>query len=157
MSQWHKIVELHRILSQSRSYRSKQELSYVLQISGPTFDRLVRELRQEFGAPLSYRKKYNGYKYEINEGESFELPGLWFTTNELNALLCLEALVGSFQEGFLDDTFTAFRERILKLLKSRNAGLADWKGRFKTYRLPIDRQILCILRLSPRLFFTAEK
>lgn len=148
MAQWHKIVELHRLLSASRSYRSKKDLTQTLRISSATFDRLVRELRYEFGAPLDYKKNYGGYRYNLKDGESFELPGLWFTTDELKALLCLEALVGSLQEGFLNETFSAFRTRLIKLLNSRSVNLADWSGRFKmvpiAYR-PTNPEIFNIL------------
>ncbi|MDG5816473.1 WYL domain-containing protein [Chitinispirillales bacterium ANBcel5] len=131
MAKWHKVVELHRLLSQSRSYLSKRELADTLNTSSATVDRLIRELRYEFGAPLKFEKRYNGYRYDISDDETFELPGLWFTTDELKALLCLEALVGTLQEGFLSETFCAFRARIARLLSSRDIDLADWKGRFK--------------------------
>ncbi|MFP4242632.1 MAG: helix-turn-helix transcriptional regulator [Chitinispirillaceae bacterium] len=47
----------------------------------------------------------------------------------------MESFVGTLQRGFLDDTFSAFRTRIHRLLRSRNVDLADWNGRFKM--LPI--------------------
>lgn len=129
MVQWEKITDLNRILSASRSYRPRDELAEELRCSRATFYRLIAILRDVFEAPLE--RKGDGYKYNLKEGEKFELPGLWFKTEELECLICLEAIASSLQKGYLTEAFSAFRARLERLLKAQKISLSNWRERFK--------------------------
>ncbi|MFW6244593.1 MAG: helix-turn-helix transcriptional regulator [Fibrobacterota bacterium] len=148
MAQWQNVVALHRILSSSRSYRSRKELAGELEVPTVTFDRLVRVLRDEFNAPLVFSRKYGGYRYETKDGTTFELPGLWFRTEELEALIYMESIAEGLQRGFLCDAFAAFRARLEKVLESRDVPVRDLKGRFKVISIANRKT-------DPELFLTA--
>jgi hypothetical protein len=46
--------------------------------------------------------------------EAFELPGLWFTPSELNALLAAQKLLEDAQSGLLDSELAPLKRRIEK-------------------------------------------
>src|SRR6185437_13954011 len=73
-------------------------------------------LRDALGAPLDSDPEGAGYAYDQAEGERFELPGLWLTSEELSALMALEALVARSDPGVLADALAPFRARVEKLL-----------------------------------------
>ncbi len=133
MRHWENLVYLHRMLADSRSYLAKNELMRRLDCgSEAKFYRLVNTLRSYFNAPLVYSPKYKGYKYiPENENEPFELPGLWFKTEELEALVCLESIATGFQNGYLTEAFSAFRKRVERLLSLQKITLKAWHERFK--------------------------
>lgn len=133
MAQKDRISELHLLLTDcNHSYLNKKELCKKLDCTEVTFDRLVRKLRGEpYEAPLIYSRKYGGYKYDTKNGETFELPGMWFKTEELEALICIESIISGIQKGFLGKTFAAFRKRLERLLDSHDIELAEWDKRFK--------------------------
>src|SRR6185437_13497650 len=47
--------------------------------------------------------EHAAFRYELSEGERFELPGLWLTSDELAALLALNELIGRSGPGLLSD------------------------------------------------------
>jgi predicted DNA-binding transcriptional regulator YafY len=132
MAQWQLLVELHRTLSDNcHSYISKSELCSKIECKEVTFDRLIKILKEQFGAPLINSRRYGGYKYDIKDGETFELPGMWFKTGELEAMICLEGMFASLQKGYLNDLFLSFRTRLKKLLAAQNIEIKEWQKRFK--------------------------
>jgi proteasome accessory factor C len=131
MVQWEKVIELHRILAASHGFRKRDDLTEQLHCSRATFYRLVDILRHVFEAPLDCSHRYHGYKYDLKDGKTFELPGLWFKTEELECLICLEAIASSLQKGYLTEAFSAFRVRLERLLKAQKITLANWRERFK--------------------------
>ena len=48
-------------------------------------------MRDSLGAPIEFDKAYSGYRYDCTAHASFELPGMWFTMSEVEALLQLDA------------------------------------------------------------------
>jgi predicted DNA-binding transcriptional regulator YafY len=65
----------------------------------------------------------------VGEGEKFELPGLWLTSDELAALLALNELISRSGPGVLAGALAPFRARIEGLLSDQGSGKA----------LPIER------------------
>lgn len=132
MAQWNLVVALHRVLSDyNHSYQSKDELCEKVECTAVTLNRLIKILRDQFGAPLINSRQYGGYKYDLKNGEKFELPGMWFKTDEIEALICIESIISSIQKGYLEKTFSAFRKRLELLLDSHDIEIKEWKERFK--------------------------
>jgi hypothetical protein len=52
-------------------------------------------MQTNLGAPIVFNRAYGGYCYDIAQAEPFELPGLWFTKKEIEALLGFEYAVES--------------------------------------------------------------
>ncbi len=118
-----------------------------LECSRSTFFRTIKTLRDHLGAPIE-NIPGQGYRYDPEAGR-FELPGLWFRKDELEALLVMNELVRNVQPGLLHDLIDPLRERIQALL--------DW-GRRRGGRFPANRfRILQVhaREIDPRVFETA--
>jgi len=89
-----KIFLLHSTLQQRRTPIGGKELEAKLECSPATRERVIRELRDVFGAPIEYNRELNGYFYGKNaDKQIYELPGLWFTAQELQALLACQHIL----------------------------------------------------------------
>jgi predicted DNA-binding transcriptional regulator YafY len=88
-----------------------------LEVSPATFKRDLEYLRDRLAAPIVWDRERRGYCYEQGEGgEQFQLPGLWFNTSEIQALLSMDALLENLQPGVLSNHIEPLRSRIRMLL-----------------------------------------
>ena len=88
-----------------------------LEVSPATFKRDLEYLRDRLAAPIVWDRERRGYCYEQSEdGEQFQLPGLWFNTSEIQALLSMDALLENLQPGVLSNHIEPLRSRIRMLL-----------------------------------------
>jgi predicted DNA-binding transcriptional regulator YafY len=95
---------LHRITSmiQARKCVPKQAFLDELEISEATFKRDLDFLRYRLNASLVYDHFDKGYKFESPEAmEKMEMPGLWFTEKEATALVLMQHLLSSLDQGGL--------------------------------------------------------
>ncbi|MGD8911741.1 MAG: YafY family protein [Candidatus Thiodiazotropha sp.] len=117
MDRFDRIFELNRILQSARYPVSRQRLEQELECSRATVKRLIEEMRLYLNAPIVYDRKLNGYRYDANEGEMYELPGLWFNASELHALLAVQQLLEAVQPGLLESHLQPLRRKIDSLLR----------------------------------------
>lgn len=95
---------LHRInsLIQDRRVISFGDLMSDLEVSRATLKRDIAFLRDRFNAPLVFDRDAGGYRYDKPiDGPRFELPGLWFTSEEILALMTMHQLLESLDTGGL--------------------------------------------------------
>ena len=131
MDLFDRIYCLHRVLNNSRYSVSHTVLQERLECSRATINRVIRYMRDCLGAPIEYDRSAEGYRY-VQEGEHpYELPGLWFNASELYALLTVQRLLSEIQPGLLDSHLMPLRERIERILKSRDASLGDITSRIR--------------------------
>ncbi len=96
---------------------SRTQFLDALEVSPATFKRDLEYLRDRLAAPIFWDRERRGYCYEQAEGsEQFQLPGLWFNTSEIQALLSMDALLENLQPGILSDHVEPLRSRIRMLL-----------------------------------------
>ena len=96
---------------------SRQQFLDTLEVSPATFKRDLEYLRDRLMAPIVWDRERRGYCYEKGAGdEQFQLPGLWFNTSEIQALLTMDALLANLQPGALSDQIAPLRSRIRMLL-----------------------------------------
>lgn len=89
-------------------------------------------MRTFLNAPIEYDRERNGYHYASGGlSEPWELPGLWFSAAELQALLALEHLLADLSPGLLADELSPFRERIEALLKRQEIGTGELYRRLR--------------------------
>ena len=130
MDRYERILTLHRILKGARYPVSLQRLKDELGCSRATLYRDIAFLRDALGAPVeSGEGEAAAFRYAEDEGERFELPGLWLTSEELSALVALEALIEKSGPGILASALAPLRTRIERLLSDHGSGAA----------LPVDR------------------
>lgn len=114
MNSLERTYALHRALAARRHPLSTQELMDELACSRSTLHRAVERLRDGFGAPV-VNSPGRGYFYDRSAG-SFELPGLWFRADELEALLVMDDLLATVQPGMLRAQVGPLRNKVKGLL-----------------------------------------
>lgn len=128
-----RIFALHRALANRRTALTMSDIQRELDgCSLATAKRVIRELRDRFGAPLFRDREADGYRYRSDE--RFELPGLWFSAGELAALLTLEQLVANEPSGLVAETLRPFRQRLEEILARKGIGVPDWRTRLRLQR-----------------------
>lgn len=116
MSRRERLYHLHDLLRQRRTPIARQELMDALGCSQATLYRLIAELRDHLGAPLEQDPDGRGFFYDRQLAGHFELPGLWISPEELQALLTARHILGNVQPGLLEDELAGVQGRINQLL-----------------------------------------
>jgi predicted DNA-binding transcriptional regulator YafY len=130
MDRYERILTLHRVLKSAHYPVPLSKLMDELECSRATLYRDIAFLRDALGAPIeSAGGEHAAFRYEQREGERFELPGLWLTSDELAALLALNELIGRSGPGVLAGALAPFKARIEHLLSDQGSGKA----------LPVER------------------
>jgi proteasome accessory factor C len=127
-----RIFQLHVILSQRRTPIPLEELMAKLECSKSTVLRTINTLKNHLNAPVVFDADAGGYKYGKPEtGEAFELPGLWFTAHELQALALMQRLIKDAGGGLLEEHFGALAKRLDELTKHQRLNLGEAAQRLR--------------------------
>jgi predicted DNA-binding transcriptional regulator YafY len=95
---------LHRIkyMIQQRKCVPREDFLSELEISPATFKRDLEYLRSRMQASIVYDRFMGGYKFENSDAEErIEMPGLWFSEKEATALVLMQHLLSSLDQGGL--------------------------------------------------------
>ena len=87
-------------------------------------------MRDRLGAPLIFDQEHSGYRFDTADGR-FELPGLWFTGEELHALVSLDHLLQRLQPGLLDHLLAPIRARLERILQTEHLGGGEAQKRIR--------------------------
>jgi predicted DNA-binding transcriptional regulator YafY len=119
------IYKLHHLLRRRRTPVSRADMMRELECSEPTVYRTLDTMRTHLHAPIETDKANGGYHYSRDTtGDAYELPGLWFSASELQALLVFNAMLESLEPGLLGEQLAPFRQRVAGLLEHRRLGLS---------------------------------
>src|SRR5262245_5326127 len=103
-----------------------------LECSKSTLHRAINSLKDHLNAPVVFDANAGGYKYGKPEtGEAFELPGLWFTAHELQALALMQRLIKDAGGGLLEEHFGALAKRLDELTKHQHLNLGEAAQRLR--------------------------
>ncbi len=96
----------HKIQQMLESHRlvSFQQLQEACGVSRATLQRDLEYLRNRFNAPIVFDRDAGGYRFETlpaQAGGQFALPGLWFSSQEIHALLTMQHLLANLDPGGL--------------------------------------------------------
>ncbi len=88
-------------LLQDRKVISRDDFLSILEISLATFKRDLEYMRDRFNAPVIYDPELRGYRYEKSSSNKtkFSLPGLWFSEQEIFALITMQQLLENLDQG----------------------------------------------------------
>lgn len=128
MERIERIHALHRILSAARYPVTVQRLQEDLECSRATVYRDLAYLRDYLMAPVVGNGEA-GFRYDTSEGNRFELPGLWLSSEELHSLLAAQQLLVRSGGGVLSNALAPLQQRIEKLLDEHAGGR----------RVPVER------------------
>ncbi|KAF1712038.1 transcriptional regulator [Pseudoxanthomonas kalamensis DSM 18571] len=124
MDKIERITALHRILKAARYPVTVRRLQDELGCSRATAYRDLAYLRDALMAPIEGDGEA-GFRYAAGEGDRFELPGLWLSSEELYALLAAQQLLSRTTGGVLSSALAPLQKRIESLLAD-HAGVAQW-------------------------------
>jgi len=103
MSMNERIYKIDRLLSERRAVPFAEFLSN-LEISRATLKRDLTYMRDRLNAPIVYDQELGGYRFDKGnalQGVQYALPGLWFSAEEIHALLTMQHLLSSLDTGGL--------------------------------------------------------
>ena len=107
-----------------------------LEISPATFKRDLDYLRGRLNAPIVWDRDAGGYRFgREGVGAKYELPGLWFNSSEIHALLTMRQLLSSLGPGLLTAQVEPLLARMRLLLGGQDVSIAAFEKRIRIQRL----------------------
>ena len=103
MSSMERVYQIDQMLS-ARKFVPRRELQERLDVSWATLKRDLAYLRDRLHAPIVFDRELGGYRFDTDTrrvGPQYELPGLWFSAEEIHALLTMQHLISHLDTGGL--------------------------------------------------------
>jgi predicted DNA-binding transcriptional regulator YafY len=125
-----RIFQLHAIFRARRTPISFRELSEKLGCSKATLHRALNLLRDYLHAPIELDEAAGGYRYAPGD-KAYELPGLWFTAQELQALAVMQRLLKDTGGGLLEEHLGALGKRLEELTGHKRLHLGEAGSRLR--------------------------
>lgn len=103
MSRMERIYQIDQALA-GRKFVPRIELQERLGVSWATLKRDLNYLKDRLNAPIIFDRELGGYRFETTSariGPQYELPGLWFSAEEIHALLTMQHLLSNLDTGGL--------------------------------------------------------
>lgn len=125
-----RVYALHKFFINRRYPAQLQDILSHLEISKNTFNIARNYMCDVLGAPIK-NKRGQGYFYDLESGETYELPGLWFSGKEIISLALLDQINDAFQPNVVKELLSPISMRLDKLLEKQNITRQDWRHRIK--------------------------
>ena len=103
MSAMERIYRIDQLLA-GRTAVPRAELQEKLGVSWATLKRDLAYMKDRLHAPIVFDRDLGGYRFEREGqriGPQYELPGLWFSAEEIHALLTMQHLLANLDTGGL--------------------------------------------------------
>mgnify|MGYP001329483762 CR=1 FL=1 len=117
-----------------------------LEVSRATLKRDLEYLRNRLNAPIVWDRETRGYRYRrgaetgAEVGPQYELPGLWFSAEEIHALLTMQHLLANLDAGgLLGPHIQPLMARLTGLLGSGRHPAEEVRKRIKLIPLAARR------------------
>lgn len=120
MTQNERLYRIDQLIN-DRGSISFADLQEALGVSRATVKRDLMYLRDRLHAPIVFDREVGGYRFDQGSkavGPRYQLPGLWFSADEIHALMSTHQLLDSLDEGGVLGPH-------IKPLMARLAGLLD--------------------------------
>lgn len=129
-----RIYRIDQLLNDRKTV-SFQELLDRLEVSAATLKRDLAYMRDRLNAPIVYDKEQNGYRFESNS-ENYALPGLWFSPEEIYALLTMQHLLSNLDSGgLLSKHVKPLQSRLLAMLDDSDSSFEEIQKRVKIEKM----------------------
>ena len=126
------VVRLYRYKSllSSRTAVSADELMAKQEVSRATLKRDIAKLRDQLHVPIRFDRDLGGYTLEVGHAES-ELPGLWFSQEEILALVTIQQLLEQLEPGLLGTKLKPLQSRLTQLMDKHGLASQDVAKRIR--------------------------
>ena len=127
-----RLYQIDQLLNDRRSVTFK-EIQERLEVSAATLKRDLAYMRDRLNAPIVFDKELGGYRFENNESNNkYELPGLWFTAEEIYALLTMQHMLTNLDSGgLLSPHIKPLQSRLLAMIDEASSSSEEVKRRVK--------------------------
>lgn len=111
MNKLEQFYRLHQLLDQRRRPIGIKELTERLERSEKTIRRCIDDFETYWETPIVYIPR-QGWMYDRDEFDRWEVPGLWMTTEESQSLMLLLDILNRFGNGLLNDELKGVRKSL---------------------------------------------
>jgi len=101
----------YRTLLTGRRAVPRDEILNKLEISPATFKRDLAKLRDRLNIPVVFDRDLSGYRLDTTDARQ-ELPGLWFSQDEVLALLTIQNMLEQLEPGLLGPKLKPLQKRL---------------------------------------------
>ncbi len=134
MSAMERIYRIDQLLA-GRKAVPRAELQEKLGVSWATLKRDLAYMKDRLHAPIVFDRDLGGYRFEREGpriGPQYELPGLWFSAEEIHALLTMQHLLANLDTcGLLGPHIQPLLARLSGLLGSADNPAEEVKKRIR--------------------------
>lgn len=132
MDKFDRIFQLHAILAARKTPIPLEDLMARLECSKATLYRAINTLKDTLRAPVAFDADVGGFRYADATGAgAFELPGMWFTPAELQALAVMQRLLKDVGGGLLSEHLGPLTKRLDELTRHGRLNLGQAAGRLR--------------------------
>ena len=121
---------LYKGLLSHRTAVSAKELATLLEISRATLKRDIAKLRDQLHVPITFNHELGGYQLEADQSAS-ELPGLWFSQEEILSLVTIQHLLEQLEPGLLGTKLQPLQKRLAQLMDKHGLASQDVAKRIR--------------------------
>jgi predicted DNA-binding transcriptional regulator YafY len=128
------VVRLYQYkgLLSGRRAVSAEDLMASLEISRATLKRDLAKLRDQLHVPIRFDRDRGGYVLEQGQGHTdSELPGMWFSPEEVLALVTIQQLLTQLAPGILGAKLRPLQDRLSDLMAQNGLGAQDIAKRIR--------------------------
>ena len=120
----------YKALFESRRLVTRQDMQALGEVSLATFKRDIAKLRDQLGMPVQFDRDRGAYFLDRSDVRT-ELPGLWFSPEELVALLTIQRLIEQLQPGLVGLKLKPLQKKLTDLLKAKGFGEPEIASRVR--------------------------
>ena len=138
MDRTERFYKIQRLLTE-RKVVSRDVFLENLSVSRATFKRDLEYLRDRIRMPIVWDRAQGGYRIDENDPDAHthQLPGLWFSAEEIHALLTMEQLLEGLQPGMLTDLVRPLLSRIHQILATGDYTAVEVSRRIKIIQIGV--------------------
>lgn len=129
MSEFVRLYRYKSLLSH-RTAVSAEDLMAAQEVSRATLKRDIAKLRDQLHVPITYNRELGGYQIEPGHSES-ELPGLWFSQEEILSLVTIQHLLEQLEPGLLGAKLQPLQKRLSQLMEKYGLASQDVAKRIR--------------------------
>lgn len=133
MNQTERYYRIDQLVN-DRGLISFAELMRELEVSRATLKRDLAHMKERLNAPIVFDREAGGYRYEQKKGVGprFQLPGMWFSADEILALMTMHSMLEALDAGgLLGPHIKPLMDRLAKALGSDEAPAKEVLKRVK--------------------------
>jgi predicted DNA-binding transcriptional regulator YafY len=137
----------YKSLLSGRRALSAEDLMAKLEISRATLKHDLAKLRDQLHVPIAFDRDRGRYVLEEGQGHAdTELPGLWFSPQEMLALATIQQLLAQLAPGILGTKLRPIQQRLNELMEKQGLSGEDVAKRIRLTHAGGKR------RLDPQAF-----